>query len=984
MASQPTNSRYPDYIVVKFKDSVKLPYSDSFVQNEANLDRAGLSPLNQLFHEFEGTIMQRLFNSVPPEEVASLEETATREPAFTGETGVSPHHSNILSYFRIIPPPNINAESIIERLRQLDFVEEAYIEGKPTPPPFVNQSDDPLAKFQAYEASAPQGIDSHFAWTLRGGDGESLQFVDLEQGWTLNHEDLAAKGITIISGVNNRFFAHGTNVLGEIVGVDNNVGIVGIGPNLDSVQVVSQWRTASNFSTADAILSATNQLVKEAKQRKKAGSVLLLEAQTTVTHTMPGVHLPVEVEPAVFDAIKLATNSGIIVVEAAGNGLNNGGPGADLDQFVSTTGKRVLNRNSPDFKDSGAIIVAAASSGVPHSRMSFSNFGSRIDCYAWGENVTTTGSSKAPGSPTAYTHTFSGTSSASPIIAGAALALQGISEAYLGTSFSPLNMRSMLSVVATGTTSANPSVEKIGVMPDLKKIVTVSMGLTPAAILAKDLAALVTELLGSGLIPRPLCHTFSKAMPVLKAGSKGPQVEFLQRALAHIKHSPGAFDGVFGEQTKAAVHRFQASQGLAQDGIVGTNTWDTICTSLSSTPSAIVLCPAFSKAMPVLKAGSKGPQVEFLQRALAHIKHSPGAFDGVFGEQTKAAVNRFQTSVQLSSDGIAGPNTWGALCTSFSNIKKKVIVTLGSRGGELRVLQHFLSKQGFGPGLIDGIFGDSIRNAVMQFQKSSGLIPNGIVESATWAKLLQSKLLLGSQQQESIVTQAGVRGALALGRAWIYDKKVIYNENWRETLTGRIISALRRVGMDINARVTAVMNTLPKGYQAYIYDLSGSIIKGGAINEGVILRGGVGEGLREIFILPNGITIIKGLDITTGIMNTIAAVYPGVQERVGAAGGGKLELAFAESMPSNLPKLSAVPTSASSVAPIPKTRSPFRIGRRYRFNTMKEAREAAERASPFRKAVKHTDGPGGPHFHPADNNGRPLNHDHYYFPRRFL
>jgi hypothetical protein len=899
MASQPTNSRYPDYIVVKFKDSVKLPYSDSFVQNEANLDRAGLSPLNQLFHEFEGTIMQRLFNSVPPEEVASLEETATREPAFTGEMGVSPHHSNILSYFRIIPPHNINAETIIERLRQLDFVEEAYIEGKPTPPPFVNQSDDPLAKFQAYEASAPQGIDSHFAWTLRGGDGESLQFVDLEQGWTLNHEDLAAKGITIISGVNNRFFAHGTNVLGEIVGVDNNVGIVGIGPNLDSVQVVSQWRTASNFSTADAILSATNQLVKEAKQRKKAGSVLLLEAQTTVTHTMPGVHLPVEVEPAVFDAIKLATNSGIIVVEAAGNGLNNGGPGADLDQFVSTTGKRVLNRNSPDFKDSGAIIVAAASSGVPHSRMSFSNFGSRIDCYAWGENVTTTGSSKAPGSPTAYTHTFSGTSSASPIIAGAALALQGISEAYLGTSFSPLNMRSMLSVVATGTTSANPSVEKIGVMPDLKKIVTVSMGLTPAAILAKDLAALVTELLGSGLIPRPLCHTFSKAMPVLKAGSKGPQVEFLQRALAHIKHSPGAFDGVFGEQTKAA-------------------------------------------------------------------------------------VNRFQTSVQLSSDGIAGPNTWGALCTSFSNIKKKVIVTLGSRGGEVRVLQHFLSKQGFGPGLIDGIFGDSIRNAVMQFQKSSGLIPNGIVESATWAKLLQSKLLLGSQQQESIVTQAGVRGALALGRAWIYDKKVIYNENWRETLTGRIISALRRVGMDINARVTAVMNTLPKGYQAYIYDLSGSIIKGGAINEGVILRGGVGEGLREIFILPNGITIIKGLDITTGIMNTIAAVYPGVQERVGAAGGGKLELAFAESMPSNLPKLSAVPTSASSVAPIPKTRSPFRIGRRYRFNTMKEAREAAERASPFRKAVKHTDGPGGPHFHPADNNGRPLNHDHYYFPRRFL
>ena len=105
----------------------------------------------------------------------------------------------------------------------------------------------------------------------------------------------------------------------------------------------------------------------------------------------------------------------------------------------------------------------------------------------------------------------------------------------------------------------------------------------------------------------------------------------------------------------------------------------------------------------------------------------------------------FRHLCKLSSDGIAGPNTWGALCTSFSSTKKKDVVTLGSRGGEVRLLQHFLSKQGFGPGLIDGIFGDSTRNSVMQFQKRSGLFPNGIVESATWTKLLQSKSLLGSQ-----------------------------------------------------------------------------------------------------------------------------------------------------------------------------------------------------------------------------------------------
>jgi RHS repeat-associated protein len=67
-----------------------------------------------------------------------------------------------------------------------------------------------------------------------------------------------------------------------------------------------------------------------------------------------------------------------------------------------------------------------------------------------------------------------------------------------------------------------------------------------------------------------------------------------------------------------------------------------------------------------------------------------------------------------------------------------------------------------------------------------------------------------------------------------------------------------------------------------------------------------------------------------------------------------------------------------------KPRSKFPIGRRFRFNTLKEAREAAERASPFGRAVKHVEGRHGPHFHPADEAGKALNHDHYYFPKSFL
>ena len=38
-------------------------------------------------------------------------------------------------------------------------------------------------------------------------------------------------------------------------------------------------------------------------------------------------------------------------------------------------------------------MVGAGSSAIPHSRLSrptLSNYGNRIDCYAWGENIDTT------------------------------------------------------------------------------------------------------------------------------------------------------------------------------------------------------------------------------------------------------------------------------------------------------------------------------------------------------------------------------------------------------------------------------------------------------------------------------------------------------------------------------------------------------------------------------------------------------------------
>lgn len=353
------------------------------------------------------------------------------------------------AYAAIQVPDAASAERLAKELAARGDIETAYLEGGPTPPP-VNAGDDPRSGNQGYLDAAPDGIDARWAWNA--ADGAGIGFVDLEQGWTLNHEDLVSAGITLISGVNQAYHGHGTAVLGEVVAVDNTRGGVGIAPGA-SARVVSQFVTSTSYSTAAAIISAADAM--------SPGDVLLLEAQTTVGGS---TYLPVEVEQAVFDAISDAVDAGIVVVEAAGNGGN------DLDDYTDAAGDHILRVGDSDYRDSGAIMVGAASSTAPHSRLGFSNHGSRIDCYAWGENVDTTGDGWTGMSTTAYTGGFGGTSGASPIVTGAAVLLQSWRRAWKGHAFDPYTLRSWLRS-AVNTPSADPAVDRIGVMPDLRAII---------------------------------------------------------------------------------------------------------------------------------------------------------------------------------------------------------------------------------------------------------------------------------------------------------------------------------------------------------------------------------------------------------------------------------------------------------------------------------------------------------------------------------
>jgi serine protease len=470
-------------VVVKLRDAVNLSYEDGI---EKDFPKWGVGPWDRLATHFAGCSFRRLYTAFPPEKIKELirrgvEMDPTYKPA------------NLLGYFVVDCPGNVVPELLAKELLRWPTVELAYVDPLASDPA-VNATDDPLSPSQGYLDSAPGGIDARFAWGQTGGDGAGMNVIDLEQGWTLNHEDLAAHGANVLFGsVVNGSRPHGTSVLGEICAVDNTVGCVGIAPNVASLNVVSHSGVTANIP--NGILTAVANL--------SFGDVLLLEVQLNF--------LPAESVQANFDTIRLATALGIVVVEAAGNGSTN------LDTFVDAAGHQILNRASADFQDSGAVMVGAGSSTAPHTRLSFSNFGNRIDCYGWGENVESS-TSDIGGATNLYTAGFNGTSSASPIVTGAAVSVQGMAQAGLGFRFSPRRLREILSDPANGTQSNTPATDQIGVMPDLRGISTNVLGVSP------DIY--IRDFVGDAGNPHNGSISDSPDIILLKAAVANPQASF--------------------------------------------------------------------------------------------------------------------------------------------------------------------------------------------------------------------------------------------------------------------------------------------------------------------------------------------------------------------------------------------------------------------------------------------------------------------------
>lgn len=546
---------YRNRIVVKLRDDLDVTLPVTGIAREfiggapaAHMQNA-LTSLNALLRSNDVRAVRRGF---------SLSDAKLNKLRDTGQGRTCRKLADLTQYFWLYLAPDARGEMVVDALNTSPLVEIAFL------PPIPMDADIPpvtdnMESLQGYMRHADrQGIDARYAHSLLGGRGKGMKIIDIEATWNVNHEDLpppfffsgtvAANEISSALNINRNDITtfpeteinshHGTAVVGVLVARNDGRGMTGIASDAqwgassvvraEALLGVLGWTSGiHDASVADATLRAIEVL--------KAGDVILIEqhspgpptANACRTNCRQFEYVPMEYYPDSFDAFSTASALGIVVVEAAGNGSSN----LDLNVYEG--------RFDRTLRDSGAIMVGASQSTSRTPNRS-SNSGSRIDVHAWGENVATlgygvldNGGIRANGDDVNqfYTRAFNGTSSASPIVAGAVLSIQGVLKESGHGVLTPEQMRDLL--VRTGTLQDTPVTRRIGPMPNLRTALSEfdsgtaivgGSGGEPFTLRCEDGLALVGIRGGAGaLVDRvqPICENAigaSKRMPSVGGG----------------------------------------------------------------------------------------------------------------------------------------------------------------------------------------------------------------------------------------------------------------------------------------------------------------------------------------------------------------------------------------------------------------------------------------------------------------------------------
>lgn len=341
------------------------------------------------------------------------------------------------------------------QIESLDYV--IYCSATPVAenlsPPFIDGVDKSKSIYLEYSETPDfselqgyvndvNGMNIRRHWE-KGHTGELATVRLLDFGIYKDHEDFQQGNIIVVNSRDESSDCnHGTASTGCIAAGNNGFGVTGI----------AHSALFYFYDTGDR-----HKILEHANP----GDIVSLNIQWNSDHG----YIPAVAIKSWWDTISNLTEKGAVVIMAAGNGNN------DLSDTAIC----------PDYGDCGGILAGGclSATGRRRPKSNYGHYASLIN--SWGHNVVATGYGALqdqPGHNRDYTNTYNGTSSATPLCAGALALLQSyaMKQEFV---LSPEEMKRLISRSAY----TEGVVDNIGRRPNVEQLVTLidHMALSPVA-----------------------------------------------------------------------------------------------------------------------------------------------------------------------------------------------------------------------------------------------------------------------------------------------------------------------------------------------------------------------------------------------------------------------------------------------------------------------------------------------------------------------
>ncbi len=259
----------------------------------------------------------------------------------------------------------------------------------------------------------------------------------------------------------------------------------------------------------------------------------------------------------------------------------------------------------------------------------------------------------------------------------------------------------------------------------------------------------------------------------LRVGDAGNDVKLFQQQLNRISRNYPAIPkidittGIFDNQTRLAVEKFQEIFNLPINGTVDKSTWYKIKEIyngvkrlgelLSEGLTLSEVTPQYARELTLGMSGYDVITIQYYLNVIAYFNSNLNIFpiSGTFDAATQNAVNAFQTEYGLPVTGTVNEATWNVMTDVYKGILDSLppdyqgtaaklypgyFLTPGEQSENVRDLQTYLSviaqnNPNIPPVSVDGIYGNETRDAVYTFQALNNLPPTGSVGPVTWSKI---------------------------------------------------------------------------------------------------------------------------------------------------------------------------------------------------------------------------------------------------------